>query len=232
MSYSDSENGNRMEEKSVGVGGWMAIYHNIEEIFYGPDLGLTPMCRVLLCLRHKLLRDGLCQKAVGRKFIMDSTGLTENQVNRCLKQLEKKEIIIVRRIKVGKKCLSNEYELNPARFGKEYNWYRNNPTVRVFYGSQGRSYSKKGPLPKTEGVPLALEGGVPPSITEGVNGLTISELLDIALSKNPSSNNPKENNPSCGDLNFSELGRKREQLKDPEAEKTRQLEELRKSGLV
>jgi hypothetical protein len=216
-------------------GGFMAIYHDIEEIFYGPDLGLTPLCRVLLCLRHKLLRDGLCQKAVGRKFIMDSTGLTENQVNRSLKTLETRKIVLVRRIKEGNRCLSNQYELNPEKFGKEYNWYKNNPTVRVYNGSQTRSYSTKGPLPKTEGVPLPkTEGGVLPP-TGGVIELSISELLDIALSKNPSKEPiSKEPFPEIGESFTLSRGRKQNpiQCSDPQEEAQRQINLARATGVL
>lgn len=215
----------------------MAIYHEIEEIFYGPDLGLSPLARVLLCLRHKLLRDGLCQKAVGRKFFLDATGLTENQIHRALKTLEQKKIIIVQRTMKGKQCLSNEYELNPDRFGKEYNWYANNPTVRIYSGSKGRSYSKKGPLPKMQGVVPPPVQGVPPLQMQGVNELSISELLDIALSKNPSSNNPKENNPSSEENKFSRRSkagiRKNGEmsLDEVEREKKRQIKMFRDQEL-
>lgn len=188
----------------------MAIYHDIEEISYGPKLGLPANTRVLLCIRHKLLRDGQCEKIIGKKFIIEKTGLDSRQVERAVKYWEKREYIIVTRTKTGKVWMDNSYQLDPKKFGHLYNWYKDNPTVRTYNGSQGRSYSKKGipelpvPLPADlpVGVPVDLPGGVVADLPGG-RTRNIAELFKEISSKNPS-NNPNTKNPSLQKLNFTE----------------------------
>jgi hypothetical protein len=221
--------------------GYMAIYHDIEEISYGPLCGLPAIARVFLCIRHKLLRDGLGQKSIGHSFIVEKTGLTKRQVISCAQKLEAAGIILIkadyRETPAGRiQFFENKYELNPTVFGEEYNWYKTNPTVRV-YSREGKSgsYSKNGIAPS--GVKSSTTPGVGSDTTvvsDLVPGkaLSIAELLEKARYKNPSSNNPNTNNPSSGDLNFSSKGKKSGQLSDPREEKERQFEAARKAGIL
>lgn len=180
----------------------MAIYHDIEEMNYGPLLGMPAKVRVLLCIRHKLLRDGLCEKVIGKKFIVEKTGLGARQVERAIKYWEKREYILVHQSKTGKVWNENSYELHPKKFGHLYNWYKNNPTVRVYTGSKGKSFSQKGipelPVP----LPVNLPGGVVSDFPGG-KARNLSELFAEIRSKNPSFNNPKKKNPISIDLKSS-----------------------------
>lgn len=177
----------------------MAIYHDIEEISYGPICGLPAIARVFLCIRHKLLRDGLGQKAIGHSFVMERTGLTKSQVIHSAKKLEANGIILIkpdfkespnRRIQF----FENKYELNSVIFGEEYNWYKNNPTFRA-YSKNGKtgSYSKKGiargGIESDTGV---VSDSIPGVVSNSIPGknIKLSELLKKSLRKNPSSNNP------------------------------------------
>lgn len=235
MKDADIGNGeiNQTKEKHKEPGGFMAIYHDVEEICYGPKCGMPANARVFMCIRHKLLRDGLSEKLIGKGFIVEKTGLTLGQVKVALKFLEKKEIIIVHRSKTGKKWNESKYELNPKKFGSLYNWYKNNPTVRVY---KGKSYPHVG-SDSTLGVGSYSTLGVVPDSTPGKT-VKLSELLKEARSKNPSLRT-HINNPSYKDSNFSKLGdekkgnrRSVEALKDPQAEIARQLEMGRKAGIL
>lgn len=213
----------------------MAIYHDIEEICYGPECGMPANARVFMCIRHKLLRDGLCQKLIGKSFIIQKTGLTVGQVKIALKFLEKNEIILVHRSKTGKTWNESKYELNPKKFGELYNWYKNNPTVRVYGQKDEKSYPHVG-SDSTLGVGSYSTLGVVPDSTPGKTD-KLSELLKKIRANNPSSKNPKENNPSSGDLNFSGKGKRGDtkqsaQLSDPESEKNRQLAMAKAAGII
>src|SRR5207248_2987742 len=130
----------------------------------------------------------------------------------------------------------NKYELNPAIFGEEYNWYKNNPTLRAYSKENVGSYSRKGISPS------GVESSTTPSVGSDTRvvsemvpgtGLKISELLEKARSKNPSSNNPNTNNPSLGDLNFSESSTKSKKKQRTQAEHeaiVREQVELLKAG--
>lgn len=235
MKDADSRNRRRCKEPSLEkhvVGGFVMIYHDIEEISYGPELGFSANARVLLCIRHKLLRDGLCEKIIGKKFIIEKTGLDARQIERAVKYWEKREYIIVTRTKTGKVWHENSYQLDPKKFGHLYNHYKNNTTVRTYNGSKGRSYSKKGipelPIP----LPADLRGGVPADLPGGKQRKLLELLAEIE-SKNPSSKNPKEKNPSSEDFKFSGSGKKRQQqMENPEEERERQLEAARKAGIL
>ena len=222
--------------------GFMAIYHDIEEISYGPLCGMPAIARVFLCIRHKLLRDGLGQKAIGHSFIMEKTGLTKAQVINAAKKLEAAGIIIIkadyretpqRRIQF----YENKYELNPVKFGDELNWYKNNPTVRA-YSNNGKSgsYSKKG----------IARGGIKSNTTPGIGsdtplvsdlipgqGVSVAELLAKSFPKNPSSKNPNTNNPSSEENKFSRKwnGSGEMSQEEAEAEKKRQLRMLREQEM-
>lgn len=214
MSVQDSQGYSGEEDnKSEERGGFMAIYHDIEEISYGPLCGMPAIARVFLCIRHKLLRDGLGQKSIGHSFVVERTGLTKRQVISCAQKLEKAGIILIkndfRQTSQGRiQFFENKYELNPAIFGEEYNWYKNNPTVRAYSnGGKTGSYSRKGIAPS----------GAKPNTTPGAKSDTrvvsdnvpgtlhnIAELLEKARCNNPSSNNPNTKNPISTDSNFPE----------------------------
>lgn len=221
--------------KDLPEGGYVAIYHEIEEIFYGPKLGLSANARVFLCIRHKLLRDGLCEKAIGKTFIMEKTGLDSRQVERAVKFWENSEYIVVHRSSTGKVQHENTYQLNPKKFGELYNWYKNNPTVRVYEGSKAKSYSTKGvPADLPVGVGVDLPVGVPADLPGG-RPLNLSELLKKARSKNPSSNNPKKKTlieESKFFVDKSESGSKSVQCDNVEDEKSRQLSMAKKAGIL
>lgn len=224
---------NRKEKNSKR--GYMSIYHDIEEISYGPLCALPAIARVFLCIRHKLLRDGLNQKAIGHSFIMEATGLSKRQVISCAQKLQKAGIIIIVgdsvETKKGKlQHFENKYLLNPLIFGDDYNWYKNNPTVRA-YSNDGTvgSYSKRGVAPS--GVRVDTRGGVKSDtrvVSDIVPGteLKISDFLSNLFSNNPSSNKPKDKNPSYGDLNFSKKKPSATTLEEIEAEKARQLKAI------
>lgn len=182
-------------------GGYVAIYHDIEEMNYGPEVGLPANARVLLCIRHKLLRDGLCEKLIGKKFLMEKTCLDSRQIERAVKYWEKREYILVTRTKTGNVWKENSYQLHPKRFGHLYNWYKNNPTVRVYDGSKVGSYSKKGlpelPVP----LPTNLPGGVVVELPVGKE-LKLSELFDKIASKNPIKE-PIRKKPSSEEIDCS-----------------------------
>jgi hypothetical protein len=206
----ESKEDSKEESKEVR-GGFMAIYHEIEEISYGPLIGLPAISRVFLCIRHKLLRDGLGQKPIGHSFVMEKTGLTKAQVVNSAKKLQSYGVILIRAdTKVtpnGRiQHFENTYELNPALFGEDYNWYKNNPTVRVYSNEKVGSYSRKGISPS--GIKSDTRGSIEsdtrvvPNLIPG-NEPKMSELLEKIFPKNPSSNNPKSNNPSCEEIDFS-----------------------------
>lgn len=221
-----------MGEDKRELVGYMAIYHDVEEICYGPACGLPANARVFMCIRHKLLRDGLCQKLIGKSFIMEKTGLTLGQVKVALRFLEQKEIILVHRSKTGKVWNESKYELNPKKFPALYNWYKNNPTVRVYRGKKDKeSYPHVG-SDSTPGVGSYSALGVVPDSTPGKT-IKLLDLLRKSRSNNPSSNNPKENNPSSENFNFLENGTgKKVQLEDIEAEKARQLAMAKTAGIL
>ena len=224
--------------------GYMAIYHDIEEISYGPACGLPAIARVFMCIRHKLLRDGLGQKAIGHSFIMEKTGLTKAQVINSAKKLEASGIIIIkadyRETPQGRiQFYENKYELNPHKFGEDINWYKNNPTVRAYSicGKTG-SYSKKGISP----------GGIKSNTTPGIKsdtrvvsdlipgeGVTVAELLRKSFPNNPSSKNPINQKPlSKPENKFSrraKSGNGEMTREEVEAEKNRQLRMLREQEL-
>jgi hypothetical protein len=232
------------EEKASDLdsGGYMAIYHDIEEISYGPLCGLPAISRVFYCIRHKLLRDGLGQKAIGASFVMEKTGLTKAQVVNSAKKLEKNGLIVIKtdfkETPSGKiQYYENKYELNPAIFGTDYNWYKNNPTVRVYSGNKVGSYSRKGVSPS--GINSNTTPGIK-SDTRGVSDhipgkeLKLAELFGKIAQNNPSSNNPYTNNPSSEDLlNSGDRKReRRQQCSDPQQEKERQFREAKKAGII
>jgi predicted transcriptional regulator len=109
------------------MGGYMSIYHEMEEFCYGPKIKLSAKAKVFFCLRHKLLRDGLKKKQIGKKFICEKTGLTFRQVQTALKALEEDQLILVSRHSIGKVFFENEYELNSKTFPYLLNWYKDNP---------------------------------------------------------------------------------------------------------
>lgn len=231
-----SEGGvNKREE---GLGGYMAIYHDIEEMCYGPESGMPEIMRVFLCIRHKLLRDGLCEKKITYKFISEKTGMEKRHIIPCAKKLQKMGYIIITQNKedLGKgkfRYYDNSYSLNPEKFGELYNWYKNNPTVRVYEGSKARSYSAKGVVPDQRPGVLPNEGlGVVPSRGLGKSP-KFSELLDNLSSNNPSLithiNNPFQ---KMGELNSQVSGSGSVQLSDPQAEARRQLAEARAAGVL
>lgn len=213
MSDQKSQGGSR-DARGNEPGGYVAIYHDIEEISYGPLCGLPAIARVFLCIRHKLLRDGLGQKAIGHTFVIDKTGLTKKQVISAVNKLAKSGLIIIKADYIetarGKlQYYENKYELNPVVFGEEYNWYKNNPTVRVYSGEKVGSYSRKGVSPSgvksdTRGGPKSDTRVVPDLIPRGDPRL--AKLYEKIASNNPSSNNPSSNNPISKELNSSEKG--------------------------
>lgn len=185
-------------------GGYMAVYHDIEEITYGPLCGLPAIARVLLCIRHKLLRDGLGQKAIGHSFVMEKTGLTKAQVINSAKKLERQGVIIIKadceEISYGRiRYFENKYELNPVVFGEEYNWYKNNPTVRVYSRTgEAGSYSRKGVAPHVKPSP---DPGIKSDtrvVSDQIPGkaLKLVKLLPKSPPNNPSINNPLRKNLS------------------------------------
>jgi hypothetical protein len=243
-------------EENKEPGGYMAIYHDIEEICYGPESGFPEIMRVFLCIRHKLLRDGLGQKAIGCSFIMEKTGLQKHQVIAAAKKLEKMGYIIISHDKKttarGKiQYGENLYQLSPVRFGEYYNWYKNNPTVRA-YSKDGKtgSYSKRGVLPEeklstqaedkpvtpvSDRVPEVVSDEIPGVVSDQVppNEYKFSELLEKIKRNNPSLithiNNPTEN------LNFSETqGTKKAPKRTPEEQERiiREQVELLKAGKI
>lgn len=247
------------ERETQEVGGYVAIYHDIEEMSYGPKLGLPAKWRVFFCIRHKLLRDGLCEKHIGTAFIMEKTGLTKPQIKAAIKALQEEGLVLSTQNTAmtsngrGKQNIvygENSYQLNPVVFGELYNWYKNNPTVRVYEGGektkQGRSYSAQGihsdPGPESE------TGGGPESETGGVQkvrpgkGSNLAKLMEKFRSNNPSYNNPKENNPSYEgrkkrDLSLQGKGKQADWIKEPsrddlENEKQRQLAMARREGIM
>lgn len=162
----------------------MAVYHDVEEFGYGPDCGLPGKARVFYCLRHKLLRDGLCEKQIGKDFIMEKTGLTLGQVKVALRYLEKKEIILVKRMSIAKVHYENEYQLNPKKFPALFNWYKNNPTFRVYEGQKDKeSYPQVGSKSDL-GVGSYSTLGVVPNSTPG-KVLKFSELMEKIDANNP-----------------------------------------------
>ena len=102
-------------------GGYMAIYHDIEEICYGPECGFPGIMRVFLCIKHNLLEMSLCQKPIGRSLIIEKTGLVKHQIIAAMKKLEKMGIIIVSQDKINpvwkNQYGENVYELNPEKLG-------------------------------------------------------------------------------------------------------------------
>ncbi len=203
-------------------GGYMAIYHDIEEICYGPESGFPEIMRVFLCIRHKLLRDGLGQKQITYRFISEKTGLEKRNIIPCIKKLQKNGFIIITQNKVdlgnGRfQYHENSYSLNPKKFGDLYNWYKNNPTVRVYNGSSVGSYSKKGVVPN-ERLPLVSNErpGVVSDQTLG-NDLKLSELLSNSSCKNPIKE-PLRKEPLLEEVDFISRERDRE-----EAEKAKMM---------
>ena len=237
----DVSQNSKKRNKVKGKRGFMAIYHDIEEICYGPECGMPEVARVLFCIRHKLLRDGLCEKGITFKFISEKTGLLKRNIIPCIKELEKKGIIIVtkhkKEVSPGKfQYLENTYSLNPQKFGNIYNWYKHNPTVRVYSKNRERSYSRKG-LPSNESVDSLLIEHEGPGVVSGQrpgvvsdkrpqDSLKLTELMGILASKNPYSNNPKKKNPSSEDLKFSKKGKSRTQA-EHEAIVKQQLKEMK-----
>lgn len=230
-----AQDGQRNEKKQPG--GYMAIYHDIEEICYGPLCGMPAIARVFLCIRHKLLRDGLGQKSIGHSFIVERTGLTKRQVITCAQKLEKAGLVLIKcdfkETGQGRiQFFENKYELNPAIFGEEYNWYQKNPTLRVYSKAKPEgSYSKKGVSPcgvKSDTTPgvksdtRVVSDLIPP------NDLKLSELLEKSLRKNPSLIT-HINNPSSEELDFP-VKKKRTQ-KEHEAILRKQLEALKDGSL-
>lgn len=185
----------------------MAVYHEIEEINYGPRVKMPSKWRVFLCIRHKLLRDGLCEKHIGTAFIMEKTGLTKAQVKNAIKSLHSDGLILNRQnsheLSNGNLVYQeNSYCLNPIVFGELYNWYKNNPTVRVYENNSARSYSRLGPVPDvTPGGGVNSDTGGVSDVTPGT-ALNISKLLDNIVSNNPSSKN-LYNNPSKIEESFT-----------------------------
>lgn len=216
----------------------MAVYHDVEEFSYGPGCKLPARARVFYCMRHKLLRDGLCEKQIGKEYIMEKTGLSVSQVKIALRYLEEKEIILVKRMSMGKVHYENEYQLNPKKFPALFNWYKNNPTFRVYDTEKtNKSYPHVG-SESTPGVGSYSARGVVPDSTPGKT-LNYSELMEKTRRKNPSYKNPSLKNPSKSkktEESFTQKEWNREPTEgDIQREKTKQLSalaDLQKKGLA
>lgn len=197
-------------------GGYNIVYHEVESYCYSPDFPLDPTSKVFNCIKHKVLRDEQCRKPIKKSFIIKATGLEKRQVERALKALENKDIILVHRSKTGKVWNDNEYELHPKRFGELYNWYKNNVKFRVIDG---------GRLPS--GSPVEVPSIPPvevPSLASLQSASNHMESKENLVPNNPLNNQIHNNLRKTGQILTHEFGE--EDLQKRRAELWRQAEML------
>lgn len=96
---------------------YLYLLNSVEEKCYGPGSPIGSKGRVLLYLRHRVLRHSDLQPQIPKSDIMKATGLSKRVVERSLLSLEKTKHILILRTKVGKICQENSYELHPDRYG-------------------------------------------------------------------------------------------------------------------
>jgi hypothetical protein len=90
------------------------------------------------------------------------------------------------------------------KFPKLYNWYKNNPTFRVYENSSDGSYPHVGSK-SALGVGSYSALGVAPDSIPGKT-VKLSELLAKSKRKNPSYNKPSLKNPSKTEESFTLSG--------------------------
>lgn len=223
--------------KGVGEGerkgGYMALLHRLEEQFYGPETNKLSASafKVLLYIRHRTIRDWVEEKRISRKDILEATGLNDTTVKRALRELQNQKFILTTRVQKGSQWMSNTYGLHPERYGKDIlAEIRNKPTLKVIQGYKKRHSSEHMGTEVNPGVGTCDTPGVGTQETPHSGG-NLTESLENRDGKNPLKEPMKELLSKIPE-SFTLLGKqnpeKRVQLDDPEAEKVRQLTEVKR----
>lgn len=127
--------------------GFVQVLHELEAVMYGPNSSIEPKTRILLFIRHKLLRNREFIIELTKEAISNATGVAKPAVERCLAKLQKSgDIRITRRIRIKDlatktyrtekfiddeqvarerqhnevQFLTNLYELNTEKYGSEF----------------------------------------------------------------------------------------------------------------
>lgn len=182
-------------------GGAVMYLHSLLEKVYRSDSPLEGKTKVFLFIQHQTIRDWETKRAISKKEISEATGVIDKRnLDKILKSLEKDEMILIHRSKTEKTWSENQYELHPKRFGTDFIYRTQKPTLKVHQGGKKdekvlevlseevASNRRKGSVCETQGVASNRRYETTEKQPPELEPSPLKNLLKEPLSKEPFSN--------------------------------------------
>jgi hypothetical protein len=160
-------------------GGYVAVLHSLEESFYGPGSPINVKGKILLYIRHRLLRDWETgAKHIGKREIVKAIGANIRTVERAIDDLVKDNIVAVYHQWDEREWKENQYKLHPAYFGKDIVYNGEKKGLKYIPGGKAAGQKPGSSTGEATGMPAGEMTGTFP-IESGAKPLLKNPLKEL-----------------------------------------------------